>query len=753
MWNLNLQRQLPKQALVLAFGFTLADLHGETITWSEHVAPILYQNCITCHREEAVAPFSLLSYDDSKDRAEKIVEAVGTKAMPPWMPAPFHGPSIMGERRLSDEEIGVISQWAEQGAKRGSSRRAPKAPKFSDTWTMGEPDLVLQLQESYTHSEDGNELFRNFVIPVPLTEPKHVQLVEFLPGAQSSIRQAIIQVDESDGSRRRDATDAGPGFPGGRLIKTLNSSGQFIGWSSGRNPYEAHEGTSWLLQPNTNLVVQLRMQATETPEVISPRIGLYFSEAAPTKPTDYFLLRSSGIDIPAGERNHLVEQSLNVPVAVSVLGILPRVHTLAKNVEVLAELPNGQQQWMLRIPEWDPKWQRDYRFEEPMVIPAGSKMLVRYTFDNSAANSRNPHSPPKRVILDQTSSDEVAEVFIELLLHNPEDRAAVQNAQLDFEMRQAGGGAEYFYQVGVEMEQLGRTQDAITAYERTVQEDSTQAKANNRLGAIYEGQGNKTQAEYYYREAMDADSSFHVARLNLGRFLRRANREQAAAKIFQDTLDIDPTYLSARIELSSLLLEQKLVKSAIKLLEDGLKLDPSEPYLNLQVGKLYVMDKKPEASMRFFEVAAKGTEENLKYEIPLNSVLIEAHLIPARMFDAGGNPEQMHYFLDQIFEIDPANVEARLMLVNKLLESRQEVEARKHLEFLLKLPPEEQPAPPQLIAILSFPQGVRLLADVYKRTQRAEIGKGILTQALDVAKQRRHQIWITQLQNDLARYR
>ncbi len=753
MWNLHLQRQLPKQVLVLAFGFTLADIRGETITWSEHVAPILYQNCIACHREEGAAPFSLLSYDDSKDRAEKIVAAVENRAMPPWLPAPFHGPSIIGEHRLSDEEIGVISQWAEQGTKRGSSRRAPKAPDYSDTWTQGEPDLVLQLQESYSLPEDGNDVYRNFVIPVPITEPKYVQFVEFLPGAQSSIRQAMIQVDESDGSRRRDATDAEPGFPGGGIAKTLNSSGQFIGWSPGRNLYEAHEGTAWLLQPNTDLVVQLRMQATESPEVINPRIGLYFSETPPIKPTDYFLLRSTGIDIPAGESNHLVEQSLSVPVAVSVLGISPRVHTLAKNVEIVAELPNGQQQWLLRIPEWDPQWQRDYRFEEPMVISAGSKMLIRYTFDNSAANSRNPNNPPRRVILDETSSEEMAEVFIELLLHNAADRAAIQNAQLNYEIGQAGGGAEYFYQVGMEREQLGHIQDAVTAYERTVQEDPKHAKAHNKLGGIYEGQGNKTQAEYYYREAIDADDSFHVARLNLGRFLRRANRQQTAAKVLQDTLDIDPTYLSARVELSGLLVEQKLVKSAIKLLEEGLKLDPSEPYLNLQVGKLYVMDQKPEASMRYFEIAAQGTEENLKFEIPLNSVLIEAFLIPARMFDAGGNPEQMHFFLNQIFEIDPANVEARLMLVNKLLESRQEIEARKHLELLLKLPTDEQPAPPQLIAILTFPQGVRLLADVYKRTQRAEIGKGILTQALEVAKQRRHQIWITQLQNDLARYR
>ena len=157
--------------------------------------------------------------------------------------------------------------------------------------------------------------------------------------------------------------------------------------------------------------------------------------------------------------------------------------------------------------------------------------------------------------------------------------------------------------------------------------------------------------------------------------------------------------------------------------------------------------------MQFFELAGQGTEDTLKMDVPLKTVLIEANWIPARMFNVGGNPGKMHYHLDRIFELDPANVEARLLLVNKLLESREETEARKHLEFLLKLPLEQQPLPPQLIAELSFPQGVRLLADVYKRTQRSEIAKGILTQALDVAKKRGNLIWITQLQNDLARYR
>ncbi len=133
MWNSHLQRVFLALPPILGSLLVVSSLHAETIIWSEHIAAIVYENCTICHREEGVAPFPLMSYDDVKKRAKQIAEVVESRFMPPWKPDPAYSPKLIGERRLSDEQVNLILQWVEQGRKRGSSRRAPKPPKFSNS--------------------------------------------------------------------------------------------------------------------------------------------------------------------------------------------------------------------------------------------------------------------------------------------------------------------------------------------------------------------------------------------------------------------------------------------------------------------------------------------------------------------------------------------------------------------------------------------------------------------------------------------
>lgn len=743
MWNSREQRAF--QVIAPMFGLILSviPINAQTITWSEHIAPIIYSNCVDCHRDGGAAPFSLLDYDDAKENAQKIARVVEDRVMPPWMLDPVHSASIKDDRRLTEEEVSKIVEWAENGTRRGSPRRAPKPPKFSDSWQLGEPDLVLQMSDPISVPAEGADLYRNFVIPVELSESKYVRAVEFLPESQTVLRQAVMLFDESDWARRSDASDALPGFDGLDLSSARNSTGQYVSWSPGADPYHFDQSTPWQIGPNGDLVLQLHIRSTGDVVITNPRIGLFFAAGPSTKATDSLFLHTSDNEQLAGDIPSVFEERLTLPVAVSVSGLIPHARSLISSLEVFAELANGQKQPLLRIPDWDSNWQSDYQLEDPVLIPAGAELVMRSTLSETAGDMFSNHR----------SEDAMAQSIVQLELRDFADKAAIEKAQIDYEVERAGGLANYYFNVGEKLEAIGRTDEAIAAFEQAAQEDAAHGEARNRLGLIYEQQDNKTQAEYYYREAIDADGSLQIARLNLGRFLRKSKRQQAAAKVLQEAVDQEPEYLLARLELSALFIEQKLFKLAIKLLEDGLKIDPLEPYLNLQTGKVYVMDQRPEDSIKYFEAAAQGKQENVKYGVTLESVKVQANWIPARMFEAGGNTEKMNYYLDRVFEIDPAYLEARLLLVNKLLESRQDIEARKHLEFLLKLPIEEQPPPPALIAELSFPQGVRLLADVYKRTQRSEIGKGILTQALEVAEKQRNRIWITQLQNDLARYR
>ena len=737
MWNSRLQNRFQVFVFILGLAVVSSPLRAQPVTWSEHIAPIMYESCTACHREGGVAPFSLMSYEDATERADEISDVVERRMMPPWLPDAVHGPALVGDRRLTDEQISQVLQWNEQGRKRGSSRRAPKPPQYSDPWSSGEPDLVLKLSEPVAGPVGGKEAYRNFVIPIPVTEPRYLEGLEFLPQSNAAIRSAVVQIDESDWSRRKDASDVGPGFDGWDLSGADNGGGQTASWSPGVGRIDTYPGAAWVLRPNVDLLVQLRVRASDVSEKIDPKIGLYFSEEPPSKTMASLVLHSGDGEDLSGDIDSIIEERLEVPVEASVIGLTPRAYATMKDVQVYAELPNGTQQRLISMSEWDSEWQQDYRFQEAVTIPAGSKFVFRYLLERPV----------------EKRTGKLAEVAIRLILQDKADVAVISNAQTDFEIRKAGGVANYYFQQGVALETLGRVQDAITAYERAIREDSGHANANSNLGALYEVLGNKTQAEYYFREAIEADHSFHEARLNLARFFRKANRQEAAAKTLQEALDLDPSYLVARLELAMVLAEQKLLRSAIQLLEDGLKMDPTEPYLNLQTGKLYVMDGRPEEAIKYLERAAQGTEEDQKYEVPLDSILVEANMLPARLFQAAGDTQKMDQYLNRLFEIDPNNVDGRVFKVNLLLTSRRETEARQHLEVLLKQPIELQPHPEDLVQKLSFPEGIILLADTYKRTQRSKIGKGILEQALLVAEQRRNLIWITQIQNEIARYR
>ena len=326
-------------------------------------------------------------------------------------------------------------------------------------------------------------------------------------------------------------------------------------------------------------------------------------------------------------------------------------------------------------------------------------------------------------------------------------------AQLDTEIEQADGIAEHSYKLGIELEELGRFTDAFEAYERAVQEDPSHAQALNKLGVIYETQGNKAEAEYYYREAFIQNPAFHLARLNLARFLKKSNRQPAAAKLLQATLELDAGYFEARMELSEILVDQKLHRLAIALLQDGLLIHNDEPHLNLQLGKVHVMAGEPDKSISFLEAAANGKEENHVSSLDFKSIKVEANWIPTLMYDAGKNQEKTDYYLQKVLEIDPSNENARLFAAKKAFASLREEEARKHLEILLNLPLEDQPDPNELIRVLPFPQGAMILADIYRRSRRADVGKTILEQSLAVSKDSGNRIWTMQIQMELNRYK
>ncbi len=275
----------------------------ETVTFADHISPIIRKNCVVCHQPDGIGPFDLSTFEQVRRRARLITEVTQSRYMPPWKPHPDYGPELIGERRLSDREIDMISSWYESGMPAGELSNIPPAPDQSTNWTLGQPDLIVELPEPYSLQAEGIDVYRNFAIPVPLNETRYVQSFELLPESRLAIHHALLMLDDSGRSRQRDIEEAGVGFDGMGIGSSAPPSGHIVGWTPGQVPYQAYPGTAWKLSPGTDLVLQLHLLPSGKRESINPKIGLYFTKEPPNKPSFVLQMRSYDVEISAGAAN------------------------------------------------------------------------------------------------------------------------------------------------------------------------------------------------------------------------------------------------------------------------------------------------------------------------------------------------------------------------------------------------------------------------------------------------------------------
>jgi len=342
---------------------------SRVLTFKKDIAPIVFENCAVCHHPGGPGPFSLLSYEDVKRRAQMIVSVTERRYMPPWLPAPGYN-DFVGERRLSEGQIRTIRQWVHAGAAEGRPAGLPAVAEFNEGWQLGKPDLVVDLPRAYTLQAGGSDVFRNFVFQILVSTSRYVKAVEILPGNKSVVHHANILIDRTGASRRRDGEDGQPGFGGMELeieSETFEPQTHFLFWKPGTPAAFEPEGLAWRLDKGTDLVLNMHMLPSGKPELIQPSLGLYFTEQPATK---YPMLlqpeRDKALNIPPGERNFVVEDKFKLPVKVEVLAVYPHAHYLGKDIQGFAVLPDGKRKWLIRIKSWDLNWQAVYRYKQPI---------------------------------------------------------------------------------------------------------------------------------------------------------------------------------------------------------------------------------------------------------------------------------------------------------------------------------------------------------------------------------------------------
>jgi Flp pilus assembly protein TadD len=556
------------------------------ITFNEDVAPVVFHNCAFCHRPGQLAPFSLLTYADVKQHAGQIAAMTKARVMPPWPPEVGYG-EFSNQRRLTVDQIDLIQRWLSNGAIEGDPRTRPKTPSWpDDEWQLGRPDMVLETPP-YMLQADGTDVFRNFVIPLSITSRRYVRGVEFRPGNRRLVHHAVVRIDHTRVSRRLDEKDPAPGYDGMLVDNALAPDGHFLGWTPGKAPAMEPAEMAWRLEPGDDLVVQLHLLPTGKPEPVKAQIGLFFTDTPPTQMPFMIRLGSVLIDIPAGQRDYAIRDTYVLPADVEALSVYPHAHYIAKDIKGFATLPDGTKKWLIWIKDWDFHWQDVYQYAAPVSLPRGTTLTMQYTYDNSADNKHNPHHPPRRVVFGPASSDEMGDLWLQVLPRNPADWAALerdfQRRELNFAIvnserlvKAAPKDAEEHNFLAARYLDTGRIADAIAQLEEALRLNPNQPEAHSNLGIALERQGRLTEAIQHFRLAVSLNPQSAEAHNNLGVALFAERRLDEAAQHFRRALEIQPDYGDAHTSLGFVLSSQGRAEEAKSHFRRALEIKPDD---------------------------------------------------------------------------------------------------------------------------------------------------------------------------------
>lgn len=410
------------------------------VTFSEHIAPIVYAQCAGCHRPGQAAPFPLQSYADARRHARTALRVIRDREMPPWQPEPGHG-EFRGERRLTAAQIDLFGRWVEAGMPEGDATKAPAPPAASDGWPLGTPQKVVEMKVPFVVPADGPDIYQNFVLPLDVAENKWVTAVDFKASAPAVVHHLLYFADtagrgraEEKAAKAKGKTDQ-PGFPGLGFRPT-----SFLGgWAVGGEAVKLPGGLALPLglpkdkTRGTDLVVQAHFHPSGKAESVTLTFALYFATEKPARtlvrlqlPPHFGLF--SNVDIPAGKADFKVADRFTLPVDVDLVGAAAHAHYLGKSLKTTATLPDGTTKSLFYVKDWNFNWQGQYLYKEFVRLPKGTVLKGEVVWDNSTANPRNPRTPPTRVKWGEGSTDEMGSIGLSMVAAQEKDTSELQMA-------------------------------------------------------------------------------------------------------------------------------------------------------------------------------------------------------------------------------------------------------------------------------------------------------------------------------------
>ena len=404
--------------VILFFIFYIGISQNNDITFTEHISPIIYNNCTECHRPGENGPMSFTSYSEVSAMAQMIKEVTQTGYMPPWPPDQnYTSHSLLDERFLTNEEKELIAQWVDQGSPQGDVSLEAEIPTFPSGSVIGEPDYIFEMSEEYFIEGNNQDDYRVFVFPTGFTEDTYIKAIEFRPDNREAVHHALIMADATGTGAQQDAESPDvlgyEAFGGFNLDGVSPNDYVFLGgYAPGMNPVVWNGELGMKIPAGADLLCQIHYAPSSIDEWDKSSINLFTKPASEVeREVQMKMWLRLDIDIPAntetqveaclnfsnsfldmfgpgpiqqfGQTVGFGEQVCELPESWSLLGVLPHSHLMGKSWEVFAETPSGEILPIINIPNWDFDWQGFYYPEYMQHIPEGSAIKAIAKYDNT----------------------------------------------------------------------------------------------------------------------------------------------------------------------------------------------------------------------------------------------------------------------------------------------------------------------------------------------------------------------------------
>ena len=377
------------------------------ISYSGRIAPLLRDRCASCHRDGGVAPWAMNGYDKVRGFAPMIREVIRTKRMPPWHADPHYG-SFVGDRSIGNEDARMLVHWIEAGAPRGTGPDPLAAldTKWSE-WTLGKPDLIVEVP-AYEVPATGVVSYQYPIANNPLGRDVWIRAIEILPGNRSVVHHVLAGIDD-------------PGNGDRRAIR--GKIGELGGYAPGKNAAFYPANTGVFLRKEANFRFQMHYTPNGKAITDVTRVGYYFYDKPPRHALEMAMILDTSLEIPAHSKSHSQSLEQVFDLDVMLYSLLPHAHLRGRAARFTAHYPDGSQEILLSVPKYDFNWQPLYVLNPSKLIPAGTRVVLDMTWDNSAQNPANP-DPTQVVRWGDQTWEEMNVGWFRFRAADDDDRAA-----------------------------------------------------------------------------------------------------------------------------------------------------------------------------------------------------------------------------------------------------------------------------------------------------------------------------------------